>query len=190
MTRSGRSESKGKLVIISGPSGSGKTTVCEQLTQESNIRRSISVTTRPQRATEKEGEHYHFISRDEFHKRINAGQFAEYAEYSGNLYGTPLDPLIKTLDEGLVCLLEIDVHGALQIREKFPDATTIFLMTPDEKTLEKRLINRNTDDKAEVDERLDIAKDEYEYRDTYKYCIVNDNLDETVKEVRKILELK
>ncbi len=181
---------KGKLVIISGPSGCGKTTVCERLTQEPNIEESISVTTRPPRADEKDGVHYYFISRDEFFKRINEGRFVEYAEYSGNLYGTPLDPLIKALEDGLTYILAIDVCGTTQICKKFPDAVTIFLMPPDEKTLEKRLIKRNTNNKAEVDERLEIAKDEYEYRDNYKYCIVNDKLEETIKEIRKILELK
>lgn len=180
---------KGKLVIISGPSGCGKTTVCERLTQEPNVKKSISITTRTPRAYEKDAIHYYFISRDEFYKRINEGRFAEYAEYCGNLYGTPLDPLTKALDDSMIYLLEIDVQGAMQIHKKFPDAVTIFLMPPDEKTLEKRLTRRNTNNKAEVNERLEIAKDEYEYRYHYKYCIVNDKLDETIKEIRKILEL-
>lgn len=181
---------KGKLVIISGPSGCGKSTVCERLTQEPNVKKSISLTTRRPRAYEKEGEHYHFISRDEFCKRIDEGRFAEYAEYCGNLYGTSLDSLVKALEEGVIYLMEIDVHGASQIRKKFPDAVTIFLMPPDEKTLEERLVKRNTNNKAEVDERLEIAKEEYEYGDSYNYRIVNDTLDETIKEIRKILELK
>ncbi|HLG30070.1 MAG TPA: guanylate kinase, partial [Candidatus Brocadiales bacterium] len=112
---------KGKLVIISAPSGCGKTTVCGRLTQMPNIKKSISVTTRAPRAYEKDGVHYHFISRDEFYKRIDEGKFAEYAEYCGNLYGTPLDLLTKALEDGLICLLEIDVHGAMQICKKFPD---------------------------------------------------------------------
>lgn len=180
---------KGKLVIISAPSGCGKTTVCGRLSQLPNVRKSISVTTRAPRAYEKDGVHYHFISRDEFYKRIDEGRFAEYAEYCGNLYGTDLSSLTKALEDGLIYILEIDVHGALQIRKKFPDAITIFLMPPDEETLEKRLTKRNTNNKAEVDERLEIAKDEYEYRDHYKYCIVNDELDETIKEICRILEL-
>ncbi len=181
---------KGKLVIISAPSGCGKTTVCGRLTQMPNIRKSISVTTRAPRAYEKDGVHYHFISRDEFYKRIDEGRFVEYAEYCGNLYGTDLSSLTKALEDGLIYILEIDVHGAMQICKKFPDAITIFLMPPDGKTLEKRLIKRNTNNKAEVDERLEIAKDEYEYRDHYKYCIVNDKLDETIKEICRVLELK
>lgn len=180
---------KGKLVIISGPSGCGKTTVCSHLTQEPNIKKSISFTTRAPRAYEKDGVHYHFISRNEFYKRIDEGRFAEYAEYCGNLYGTSLDHLTKALENGLIYLLEIDVHGASQIRKKFPEVITIFLIPPDEETLEERLVKRNTNNKAEVDERLEIAKDEYKYRDNYKHCIVNDKLDDTIKKIRKVLEL-
>lgn len=189
MTCSERSESKGKLVIISGPSGCGKSTVCERLTREPNVKKSISATTRPSRAYERDGVHYHFISRDEFYKRIEEGRFVEYAEYCGNLYGTPLESLMKALEDGLIYLLEIDVHGALQICKKFPDAITIFLLPPDEKTLEERLVMRDANNRAEMDERLEVAKDEYQYRDNYNYCIVNDKLDETIKKIHKILEL-
>lgn len=180
---------KGKLVIISGPSGCGKTTVCAQLTQSPNIKKSVSVTTRPPRSYEVDGKHYHFISRDAFYKKIDEGRFAEYAEYSGNLYGTLLDPLTKALENGFTYILEIDVHGALQILNKFPDAVTVFLLPPDRETLEKRLINRGSNKKDEVSERLEIAKDECEYRHNFKYCIVNDKLEDTVEEIRKVLEL-
>lgn len=179
----------GKIVIISGPSGSGKTTVCKILKQQAHVEESISVTTRSPRNNEKDGESYHFVSKEKFMEMIKNGEFAEYAEYCGYRYGTPLKPLQDATKKDIFYLLEIDVQGALQIKEKFPDAILIFLLPPNNVTLSQRLINRNTDKAQDLVNRLKMAEKELEYKDKYDYCVVNDDLDATVNAIRNILNI-
>lgn len=179
----------GKIVIISGPSGSGKTTVCNILKQHPNIEESISVTTRSPRSNEKDGESYHFVSNARFKEMIKNGEFAEYAEYCGYYYGTPLNALKDAIKRGVFYILEIDVQGAMQIKEKFPDSILIFLLPPNKLTLSQRLINRNTNKGQDMANRLKIAEKELEYKDRYDYCVVNDDLDATINAIRKILNL-
>ncbi|MBM4053108.1 MAG: guanylate kinase [Planctomycetes bacterium] len=179
----------GKIVIISGPSGSGKTTVCKLLKQHSNIEESISVTTRSPRINEKDGESYHFVSDARFKEMIKNGEFAEYAEYCGYYYGTPLKALKDAIKREVFYILEIDVQGAMQIKEKFPDAISVFLLPPNRLTLSQRLINRNANKEQDMANRLKIAEKELEYKDKYDYCVVNDDLDATVNTIRKILNL-
>ncbi|MCF6148791.1 MAG: guanylate kinase [Candidatus Kuenenia sp.] len=179
----------GKIVIISGPSGSGKTTVCKILKQHSNVEQSISVTTRSPRKNEKDGESYHFVSNARFKEMIKNGEFAEFAEYCGYYYGTLLSALEDAIKRGIFYILEIDVQGAMQIKEKFPDAIMIFLLPPNRLTLSQRLISRNTDTEQDLANRLKIAEKELEYKDKYDYCVVNDDLDVTVNTIRKILNL-
>lgn len=179
----------GKLVIISGPSGSGKTTVCKLLEKEPNVKKSVSVTTRPPRYDEKNGESYYFVNNTEFEEMIQRGDLAEYATYCNYYYGTPLDALKEALKKEIIYLLEIDVQGAIQIMEKFPEAISIFLLPPDKDTLHNRLVKRNTNKKKEMEVRLKTAAKELEFKDRYNYCVVNDNLDTTVNTIRKILNI-
>lgn len=179
----------GKIVIVSGPSGSGKTTVCKLLEKNPRVKKSISVTTRPPRHTEKNGEAYYFVSTAEFEDMIRRDDLAEYATYCGHYYGTPRNALKEALTKEIVYLLEIDVQGALQIMEKFPDAISIFLLPPDKKTLRQRLIQRNANKENDTLLRLEIADKELEYKDRYNYCVVNDDLELTVNTICKILNL-
>lgn len=179
----------GKLVIISGPSGSGKTTVCKLLEKYPRIKKSVSVTTRPSRYNEKNGEAYYFVSTAEFEDMIRRDELAEHAKYCGHYYGTPINTLKESLTKEIFLLLEIEVQGALQIMEKFPEAISIFLLPPDKKTLSQRLMQRNTNKEQDMQLRLKIADKELEYKDRYNYCVVNDDLEVTVNTIRKILNL-
>lgn len=177
----------GKIVIISGPSGSGKTTVCKLLEKDRHVKKSVSVTTRQPRHNEQNGESYYFVSTAEFEKMIQRNELAEYARYCGSYYGTPLKALQEALGKDILYLLEIEVQGALQIKEKFPEAISIFLLPPDKDTLEQRLIKRDTNKKDDLSLRLKTAEKELEYKDRYDFCVVNDDLDATVNTIRKIL---
>ena len=179
----------GKLVIISGPSGSGKTTVCKLLEKDQHVKKSVSVTTRPPRHNEKHGEYYYFVSTPEFEEMIQRNELAEYAIYCGYYYGTPIKALKETLRNEILYLLEIEVQGAIQIKEKFPEAISIFLLPPDKKTLGHRLIQRNTNKEEDMALRLISAEKELEYKDKYDYRVVNDDLEVTVNTIRKILNL-
>jgi guanylate kinase len=181
---------KGRLVIISGPSGSGKTSICKELTKNPKIRQSVSYTTRKPREGEKNGLEYCFIEKSEFEELIRKGKFIEHAEYCGYLYGTPVEPVREAIDNGKVFILVIDVKGALQIMDKMSEATSIFIKAPDDKTLKLRLKKRLTDDGAAINERFMAAKEEMEYSRYYDYCVINDNLDDAVKEIEGILELR
>jgi guanylate kinase len=177
----------GRLLIISGPSGSGKTSICRELEKDPRVRKSISVTTRPPRPREQEGKDYYFVSEEEFQKRISRKEFIEYARYSGHLYGTLLKPLKKAVKEGIVYLLEIDVQGAQQILEKFPEAVSIFILPPNEATLEERIRGRNL--QADLPNRMAIAREELKLANQYKYKVVNNLLERAVEEIRGIIGL-
>ncbi len=177
----------GRLLIISGPSGAGKTSICRALEKDPRVRKSISVTTRPPRPQEQDGKDYYFVSKEEFKERLERGEFVEYASYSGHFYGTLLKPLQKAISEGDIYLLEIDVRGASQVLEKFPDAVSIFILPPDEKTLEKRIKGRCP--QKDLPARLAIAKGEIKQAKHYKYRVVNDTLERAVEEIKHILRL-
>ncbi|MBI2472312.1 MAG: guanylate kinase [Planctomycetes bacterium] len=179
----------GKIVIISGPSGSGKTTVCKLLEKDRHVKKSVSVTTRPPRHNEKNGESYYFVSAAEFEDMIQRNELAEYATYCGYCYGTPVKALKEALKNEILYLLEIEVQGALQIKEKFPEAISIFLLPPDKKTLGQRLIKRNTNREDDMLLRLETADKELEFKDRYDYTVINDDLNVTVNTIRKILNL-
>ncbi len=189
MTDGGGQARPGKLIIISGPSGSGKTTVCRRLLEDPGIVLSVSATTRPPRPGEKEGESYHFLGRDEFLERAERGLFAEHAEYNGNLYGTPRDLLERELAAGRAVLLEIDIQGVAQLRRVYPEGTYIFLDAPGRDVAVERLERRSTESAEERRRRTETADREREEAQEagFDYTVINDDLDATVEEIRKLI---
>lgn len=180
---------KGKLVIISGPSGSGKTSICKLLTRNHKIKQSVSYTTRKPREGERDGIEYCFIEKSEFEKLIEEDKLIEYAEYCGYLYGTSVSTIKGAIENKEILILVIDVKGALQVIDKMPEAISIFIMSPDDETLKLRLKNRLTDNDTVIDKRFIVAKEEMENSKYYDYCVINDRLDDAVKEIERILNL-
>ncbi len=180
---------KGKLVIISGPSGSGKTSICNLLAKNPKIKQSVSYTTRKPRDGERDGIEYCFIEKSEFKKLVDENKFIEYAEYCGYLYGTSVTTIKEAIDNEEILILAIDVKGALQVIDKMPEAISIFINAPDDETLKLRLKSRLTEDDAGIDKRFVVAKEEMEYSKYYDYCVINDKLDDTVKEIEGILNI-
>ncbi|MFZ5596539.1 MAG: guanylate kinase [Bacillota bacterium] len=179
---------KGMLILISGPSGSGKGTVCGELVKlNSNMKISVSATTRPPRPGETHGVDYYFMSRDEFERVAGEGGFLEWAHIYGNLYGTPVGPVKEALCRGEDVILEIDVQGGLQVKEKFPEAVLIFLLPPSRSILEARLKGRGTDCREEIEKRMKWVDTELGYITSYDYIIVNDGLSDTVAGVKCII---
>ncbi|QHI68863.1 guanylate kinase [Tichowtungia aerotolerans] len=176
------------LLVVSAPSGAGKSTICNRLVETfPDMIYSVSCTTRAPRGEEKDGEHYHFLSRDEFINRVNAGEFLEHAEVHGNLYGTLESTVRRALDEGCDLIMDIDVQGAAQIRaacaalseddplrKRFVD---IFIAPPSLEELERRLRGRATDCEEVIQKRMFNAMKEMEQKDDYAHLIINDNLD-------------
>ena len=177
----------GKLFILSGPSGVGKGTLRENaLKNFNNLVYSISCTTREPREGETNGVEYRFISRDEFEQGINNNLFLEYARVHENYYGTLKSDVIQELESGKNVLLEIDVQGALQVREKMNDSILIFIAPPSIEELSRRLINRNTESQHDLNIRLANAKRELELANKYDYIVVNDDLDSASRKLQEI----
>lgn len=167
---------KGILLIVSGPAGSGKGTVVNELvSSHENIALSVSATTRQPRPGEKNGVHYHFITREEFEKRISNGEILEYTTYCDNYYGTPLKEVNEALDSGKDIILEIEVDGAMQVKKKLPDAITVMLTPPDKEILEARLRARGTETDEVILWRLARAKEEIALMPDYDYSVVNED---------------
>jgi len=181
-------KSSGSMIIISGPSGVGKSTICKQiLKQMDNVYLSISVTTRPKKKGEQDGVDYFFLTREDFSKQIKAGNFLEYAEVFGNLYGTPKDKINEMLEKGKIVLLEIDFQGAEQVKELYPNAKTIFILPPEHKELENRITGRGRDDEKDITNRLAGAGREIAESMYFDYKVVNDKLEKAVEEILKII---
>lgn len=175
--------------MVAAPSGTGKTTVCRAaLERDPKLRFSISHTTRAPRATERDGIDYHFVTTEQFRELVHAQSFLEYAEYGGNLYGTSWDALEGPLAEGWDLLVEIEVQGARQFRERRRDACFIFLLPPDMATLRERLTGRGTDSEETIAKRLAIAEQELTAIEFFDYAVVNDDLAEAVEAVREIIQ--
>jgi len=179
---------QGLLIVISGPSGAGKGTICSRMMEsEPELRYSISATTRPPRKGEVDGENYFFLEREEFVSMRETGGFLEWAEVYGNFYGTPRKNVELMLNQGYDIILEIDIQGALQIKEKFPEGVFIFIEPPSLKELETRITKRGTDSKDVIARRMQEASKELKYVTEYDYVVVNDCLEVAVTRVKSII---
>lgn len=171
------------MLIVSGPSGSGKGTVVEKLCEEPNFALSVSATTRSPRAYEKEGVHYFFHNRAEFDEMRERKELLECAEFCGNCYGTPRKYVTEQLMAGKDVILEIEVQGALQVKEIYPDGVLIFLMPPNLEELGERLTKRATEDKATINRRIMRALEELELVDRYDYIVINDVVEDAAEDL-------
>ncbi len=183
---------RGKLIVISGPSGAGKSSICRVLLgQLPRAVWSVSTTTRPRRRGEVPGESYEFVSREEFERRRAGGMFLEWAEYCGERYGTPRAMVEEAIRGGESVVLEIDVQGGAQVATRMPESIRIFVLPPDMASLKARLEGRRTEAEAQMRGRLAKADGEIAFaRDcgAYDHFVTNDILDETVAEVKRIIE--
>lgn len=178
----------GTLLVVTGPSGVGKGTVVGKTIEEvDKIAKSVSVTTRARRKGEDEGVHYFYRSEKEFFEMRDRGEFLEYAEFAGNYYGTPAVWVDDMLSHGIDVILEIEVQGAMQIREKRKDAVLIFLSPPSFEALAKRLRTRGTESEEKITERLKKAEGEIKQRHLFNYEVINDNLTEAVRNLESIV---
>ena len=176
------------LVVLSGPSGVGKGTVAKMLVANNkNLSLSISCTTRSPRDGEENGREYFFISKEEFKNRIANNGFLEYSEHFENYYGTPRDFVVDKLKDGDV-LLEIDVNGGLNVKESFPEAVLVMLLPPSEEEIRARLIKRNTESLEKINLRMERIGYELSKKDRYDYTVINDDLNQAIKDVEDIIK--
>lgn len=178
----------GLLVVYAGASGVGKGTIMKRLLAKNpNIRLSVSATTRAPREGEADGREYYFVSRERFDEMVAEDGFLEHAEYVGNCYGTPKEPVFRMLSEGIDVFLEIEVKGFLQIRESCPQCVSIFIVPPSYEELRLRLIGRGTESPEVIDERLKTAEQELSHRHLFDYVVVNDDVERAADEVLSII---
>lgn len=177
------------LIVLSGPSGVGKGTVRKAIFEQgdNDFVYSVSMTTRQPRDGEVNGEDYYFVTKEEFEAEIANDGMLEYAQYVDNYYGTPLKYINKTLEEGHDVFLEIEVQGAMQVREKMPDGVYIFLTPPDLKELKNRLVGRGTDSIEVIDKRIETAVLEIKMMQNYDYAVVNDEVPLAVNRIKEII---
>ncbi len=183
------SKTQGTMLLISGPSGSGKSTICKRLLEDPKVVFSVSATTRMIREGEVHGRDYFFLDKEEFRAKVEAGEFLEWAEVYGNLYGTLREPMEKAISEGFVYLVEIDVQGALQLRSLGEPGLYVFIAPPSFEVLEARLRGRGSESEEALKRRLGKAEDEYRERHRYHHVVVNDDLEVAIQEVRTIAGL-
>jgi guanylate kinase len=178
----------GKLIVLTGPSGVGKGTLLKALlAKHPELYLSISATTRLPRTGEVDGVHYYFYARDRFETMIAAGEFLEWAEFAGNYYGTPIDPVRTQLDLGSSMILEIELAGARQVAKIFPDAIRIFILPPDLDTLETRIRDRGTDTPEAIERRLAQAKVEIAAQQEFDHQIINDDFEIALDELDRLV---
>ncbi len=177
-----------KLIILTGPSGVGKGTVVKEiLDKDKNICLSVSATTRSPRKGEQEGENYYFLSEENFKEMINKNLFLEWAKFAGNYYGTPLSYVKDKIEDGFIVLLEIEVEGAKQIKDKFPDSLSIFILPPSKEELERRIRNRGTEKEEAINRRLSRSTYEIASSDEFDFKVTNRDVDETAERIIKII---
>ena len=182
-------KNRGILIIVSGFSGAGKGTVMKKLMNDyDNYALSISATTRGPRNGEQDGREYFFKTVEEFEAMIADNQLIEYAQYVGNYYGTPKAYVEQMLDEGKDVILEIEMQGTMKVKEDMPETVLVFVTPPSAEELKKRLVGRGTEDMATIEARLKRASEEVVYMDKYDYLLINDDLDECVKELHNIIQ--
>ena len=175
-------------VVLSAPSGAGKTSIAQALVEGSeDVVFSVSATTRPARNHEVDGVDYHFISETDFRAMIEADEFVEWAEVHGHLYGTSRQALQAALDDGRFLILDIDVQGAMQMRERVPDVVLVFVLPPSADALVERLTERGTEGEDTVARRIENARGELEQASQFDYVVVNDDLEQAIDEVRSIV---
>lgn len=181
-------DSRGALIVISGPSGAGKGTICKALLEKNDdLFISVSATTRSPRAGEVEGVNYYFTEREEFKKKIEAGDFLEHAEVYGNFYGTPKSKVEEMLSEGKNVILEIDIQGALKVKENSKEGIFIFILPPSMEELKQRIINRGSETTESLMTRFKSAYQEINYISKYNYAVVNDEVHKAVCKIEAIL---
>lgn len=178
----------GFLMVLSGPSGAGKNTVLNATMQlRKDLVYSVSATTRPRRPHEVDGVHYFFLTPEEFSERVERGDFLEWAEFCGYKYGTPRSFVTENLEKGYVVVMDIDIQGAKQIKERMPDAVFVFLLPPTISELESRLRGRRTESDEAIDRRLNMAYDELKVGINYDYVIVNKKVDVAARQLSAII---
>ena len=179
---------RGLLIVISGPSGAGKGTICKELLEKNdNLFISVSATTRNPRAGEVDGVNYYFLDKDSFIEKIEAGDFLEHAEVYGNYYGTPKSKVEEMLLSGKDVILEIDIQGALKVKENSQEGIFVFILPPSMEELKKRIIKRGSETEESLMTRFKSAYQEINYVSTYNYAVVNDEVHEAVMKIESIL---
>lgn len=180
---------RGRLIVLSGPSGVGKGTVLARyLACRERTKVSVSATTRAPRPGEEDGVQYYFLTREQFEEKIASGGMLEWAQYNNQYYGTPRAPVEEALREGYDVVLEIEVQGGLQVKRAFPDAAMIFILPPSFQELRQRLVGRGTEDGQNVEKRLRAAVEELRRAREYDFLLVNDRLEDTVRELEAAVE--
>ncbi|MDZ7836469.1 MAG: guanylate kinase [Actinomycetota bacterium] len=179
---------QGKIFVISGPSGAGKSSLIrDALKDMKGFVKSLSVTTRTMRSNEKKNKHYRFISESQFQGLIEEDKLLEWADYCGYLYGTLVDFVTEKIKQGINVILEIEVKGAMKVKKKISDAYMIFITTTSVEELERRLLGRNTDDRSQIEKRIEVAEEELKYTKYYDCIIVNNNYNETLLNLKSVL---
>ena len=178
---------KGLLIVISGPSGTGKGTVCKALLKKNGFWISTSATTRFPRKGEVDGVNYYFLTEETFKDKIKNKDFLEYAKVYENYYGTPKSQVLKAIDEGKDVVLEIDIQGALKVKESYPEGVFIFILPPSMQELKNRIIGRGSETPESLNLRFKSAYKEIDYVSKYKYAVINDTVDNAVENIESII---